>query len=276
MTTRTEKSSKQFYEKDLTLNAPEHYERYFVPVIGKPVAEELIRLAEIRPNDNVLDIACGTGIVARLAAQQIGEKGSVSGLDINAGMLEVARSITSQDLSVEYIEANAESIPLSNESFDVVLCQLSLQFMEDKLAALKEMHRVMRSDGRLFLNIPGSAGELFKIFAEEMGRHISAEAAGFINRVFSLNDTNELRRLLTDANFRRIDINEEIKTLKLPAPKDFLWQYIQSTPIVEIISKATTEEREALERGIIEKWRKFQVDGSMNYQQRIISASGRK
>ena len=74
------------------VNPPENYERYFVPNIGAPVAKDLIEIAALHPNERVLDVACGTGIVARLASQRVGTNGSVVGLDVNPGMLAVARS----------------------------------------------------------------------------------------------------------------------------------------------------------------------------------------
>lgn len=275
MTTQTDKRSKEYYNEELK-KAPENYERYFVPVIGKPVAEDLIRLASLQPNEKVLDVGCGTGIVTRLAAHKVGSNGSVTGLDINPGMLSVARSTTSPEMSIEWTEASAESIPFSDETFDVVLCQLSLQFVENKSAALKEMQRVLVPGGRLILNVPGSAGELFVIFIEAVDHHISAEAAEFAEHVFSLHDTGVIQRLMSDANFNGINITEKAKTLTLPAPKEFLWQYINSTPLIEVVSKINKEARDALEREIVDKWQKFEKNGSMVYQQQVISASAQK
>lgn len=273
MTIKTNKSSKQYYDDtEFRLTAPENYERYFVPVIGKPLAKDLIQLANLRQGEKVLDVGCGTGIVAKLAVKQVGESGTATGLDINPAMLSVARSTTSPRASIEWIEASAESMPFPDENFDVVLCQLSFQFMEDKPTALKEMQRILAPGGRLILNVPGPAGKIFTTFAKVLERNISTEAAEFANHVFSLHDANELQQLMRGAHFREIDIQAEYKILKLPAPKEFLWQYIHSTPMADIVSKATTEAREALERKIVEKWQKFQKDGSMYYQQPVISA----
>src|SRR5690606_10021431 len=161
------------------LNLPENYERFFVTAIGAPLAKDLIRLAALRPNERVLDVACGTGIVTRLAAQQIGSNGAIVGVDINPGMLVVARSSTPENLSIEWHQASAEEMPLPDEGFDVVLCQISLQFMANKHAALEEMRRVLVPGGRLILNVPGPAEKLFAVLAKALERHISSEAAGF-------------------------------------------------------------------------------------------------
>ena len=268
--------AKQHFNKAYGGNAPENYERFFVPAIGAPLATDLIRLAALRSGERVLDVACGTGVVARLALQQVGATGTVAGLDVNPGMLAVARSITSPGTSIEWYEASAESIPLPDEVFDVVLCQLSLQLMSDKLPALQEMRRVLVHGGRMILNVPGPAGRIFAILAEAMERHISPEAAGFVRQVFSLNDTSELQRFTSDAGFRNVAVDANTKVLRLPPPKEFLWQYVHSTPLAGMVAQADEEERDALERDIGAEWQDFEEDGAMTYQQRIIVVTARK
>ena len=136
-----------------------------------------------------MDVACGTGVVARLASQQVGATGTVAGLDVNPGMLAVARSATPTGMLIEWHEANAEAMLIPDASFDVVLCQMGLQFMPDKHAALREVRRVLVRGGRLILNVPGPTPRLFSILGEALARHIGAEASGFVNQVFSLHDT---------------------------------------------------------------------------------------
>ncbi|HSF17855.1 MAG TPA: methyltransferase domain-containing protein [Vicinamibacteria bacterium] len=120
-------------------NLPTNYECFFVPSIGAPLAADLIRLAALNEGERVLDVACGTGVVARLASQQVGDTGTVVGLDVNPGMLAVARSTTPSGMPIERYEASAEAMPFQDASFDVVLCQMGLQFVPDKHAAPREM-----------------------------------------------------------------------------------------------------------------------------------------
>jgi ubiquinone/menaquinone biosynthesis C-methylase UbiE len=247
-----------------------------VPAIGEPLANGLIRLAAVRPDERVLDVACGTGIVARLVSDQVDSNGTVAGVDINPGMLEVARSNTPADMSIEWHESAAEDMPLPDEAFDVVLCQLSLQFIPDKLAALQEMHRVLAPGGRLLLNLPGPAGNLFVILAEAMERHISAEAAGFVTHVFSLHDTTEIEQLLGEAGFHDIAVQAHNKTLDLPPAKEFLWQYVHSTPLAGVVANADEKVLATLERDVVQKWQDFEEDGSLIYQQRVVVATARK
>jgi ubiquinone/menaquinone biosynthesis C-methylase UbiE len=165
---------------------------------------------------------------------------------------------------------------LPDEAFDVVVCQLSLQFLTDKLAGLREMHRVLAPGGHLILNVPGPAGEIFAVFAEAMDRHVGSQAAGFVNRVFSLHDTAEIRQLLNEAGFHDISIQANDKLLTLPPPKEFLWQYVHSTPLAGVVAEADEKALGALEREVVEKCQDFKKNGSLMYQQRIVIARARK
>src|SRR5262244_133860 len=126
-------------------NVPENYERSLVPSIFGPWANDLVDVAALQPGERVVDIACGTGIVARAAARRVGADGSVVGLDLSMPMLEAARSAaTAEGVSIEWREGSAVKLPLVEAAFDVVLCQQGLQFVPDRRAALGEMHRVLR------------------------------------------------------------------------------------------------------------------------------------
>jgi len=214
--------------------------------------------------------------VARLASQQVGPNGSVAGLDINPGMLAVARSITPADMSIEWHEGSAEAMPLPDQAYDVVLSQLSLQFMTDKPAALQEMWRVLVPGGRLILNVAGPPARTFADLDEAMERNIGSEAARFVNHVFSLHDTTEIHELMREANFRDIAVQANNKMLTLPPAKEFLWQYVHSTPLVAVVAKADEEDLAALEREVVEKWQDVEENGASMFQQRIVVASARK
>src|SRR6266496_14186 len=113
----------------ITGDAAELYERYLVPATFGPWATDLVALATLRAGDCVLDVACGTGIVARRAAEQVGSVGRVVGLDLNAGMLAVARSASATEgRTIEWCESSALTMPFEDQSFDVVFCQQGLQF----------------------------------------------------------------------------------------------------------------------------------------------------
>lgn len=271
MMTKTE----HHYDETYGLKPPENYERFFVPTIGEPLAKDLIQKADLHLGERVLDVACGTGIIARLALNDVGNKGTVTGMDINPGMLAVARSIT-KDLPIDWLKASAEKMPFSDESFDIVICQLGLQFMENRAKALQEIHRVLVPGGRLALNVPGPAGKPFAILAENLKRYISPKAKEFVDQVFVLNDIGEIRELIHGPGFRNVNIQTYNKILPLPVPEDFFWQYVQSTPLSGILAEADEGAKALLEKEVVDQWQEFLDDTVFNYQQRIVTVSAMK
>lgn len=256
--------------------APENYERFFVPAIGRPVAEDLIATAALQPGESVLDVACGTGVVTRLAAEAVDSSANVTGLDVNPGMLAVAQKEAPRERRIEWREASAESMPLPEEAFDVVLCQMGLQFVSNKLGAVREMRRVLVPGGRVLINVPGPIPPVFAILAEGLARHVGQEAASFAQVVFSLHDSDELAGLLKSAGFRDIEVRTATKNLQLSAPADFLWQYIHSTPLIAAIAKTDEAKRAEFERDVTSQWQKFVVDGCLSVQVRMTTATARK
>src|SRR5687767_7597925 len=217
-------------------DAPLNYERFFVPVIPQPLGEELTRLAALEPGERVLDVACGTGIIARLAIERVGPSGSVAGLDLNPGMLALARTLVKPEAPVRWYESSAESIPIPDQSFDVVFCQLGLQFVPDREAALEEMLRVLAPNGRLLFNVPRPSA-FFNVLDEAMAHHVGPMAAQFVRAVFSMNDPGSIERIVEDAGFRDVVVRTQSMRIQLPPAKEFLWQYIHATPLTAELAK---------------------------------------
>jgi ubiquinone/menaquinone biosynthesis C-methylase UbiE len=236
-------------------NPAANYESWFVPVIGAPLAEDLVELARLRPGERVLDVACGTGVVARAAAERIGGAGVV-GVDVAPAMLEVARD-ADPDGTIEWHRASAESLPFADTAFDVVLCQLGLQFFPDRQGALREMRRVLREDGRVLLNVPGPTPPLFAVLERALARRLGPEGAAFVALVFSLYEPDELRSQLAGAGFEAISAHSERTALALPAPEDFLWQYVYSTPLAAVVAPLDADERAELQRDVVREWQPF-------------------
>lgn len=264
----------QHVEKNFSSNAAENYERFFVPSIGEPVARDLIKQAGLRPGERVLDVACGTGVVTRMASEQVGATGSVAGLDIEKGMLAVARKVS--PASIEWYEASAENIPVADTALDVVLCQLGLQFVPDQEKALKEMYRVLMPGGRVLLNVPGPASPMYETLIEALEKYINPQAAGFVRRVFSLHHPHEIRQLMTAAGFSKVSIDTKKKTFTLPAPEDFLWQYVHSTPLMAITANADKDRLSKFEEEVLTSWRDLAQEGHLIDDMNIVVASAHK
>ncbi|MEO8076131.1 MAG: class I SAM-dependent methyltransferase [Acidobacteriota bacterium] len=196
---RTEMSEAQLFA---ATTFTEIYERVLVKPLFRPFAEQLI--ARIAPNrgDSVLDVACGTGIVARGARERLGPDARIVGVDVAPAMLAVARTV---DPSIDWLEGNAVSLPVSaDEHFTVVTCHQGLQFMPDKPAAIREMRRVLAPGGRVAIatwrsleDVPGVL-ELNTVAERHVGRIVDSRH-GF-------GDGNALKDLLIDAGFSGVNV----------------------------------------------------------------------
>lgn len=251
-------TTKQHFDKTYGTDAAQNYEDLFVPRIGRPCATALVDAARVQPGEHVLDVACGTGIAARIAAERVGADGSVAAADINAGMLAVGRSIAPQ---IEWNEAPADALPGVDASVDVVLCNLGLMFFPDKVAALREMRRVLVSGGRAAALVPGPTPEPMTVLADALAKHIDPGLAGFVHVIFSLNDEAEITRLFTDAGFGDVRCEVYTPSLRLGPPREFLWDYIHSTPLAAFVLPAKEAKRAALEADVVEGWDPYLEDG---------------
>ncbi len=255
---------------------PANYERYFVPAIGRPLAGELVDAAALQAGERVLDVACGTGVVARLAAEQVGTGGAVTGLDAHPGMLAVAGSVPAKGATIDWHQADAAATGLPDAAYDVVLCQLGLQFFADRTAALREMRRVLRPGGRIAVNVAGPAPPMFEIFEHALADHVSPDAAGFIATVFSLSERPELESLLERAGFEEISVESRRHRLPLPPREEFLLQYVSSTPLAPAVGALDDRRRTALVRDVVGRWEPFVGDdGAMVMQFEVPLATAR-
>ena len=134
----------------LSVEAAEVYEARFVPAIFGEWAPHLVEAAGVAPGQAVLDVACGTGVVARTAADRMGGRGRVVGLDLNEGMLAVAGRLRPD---IEWRQGDAAELPFEAGSFDAVLCQSALMFFPDRAGALREMARVATPGGTVAVQV---------------------------------------------------------------------------------------------------------------------------
>jgi SAM-dependent methyltransferase len=255
--------------------APENYERYFVPAIGLPLASALVESAALSPGERVLDVACGTGVVARLAAEQVGAAGHVTGLDVNPVMLAVARSVSSP-AAIEWREASAEDTQLPDASYDAALCQMGLQFIPDSGTAMAEFSRMLVPGGRLVANVPGPMPEVFQILQRAIRDHISPEVAKFVSVVFSLDDARRLEDLVAGSGFREVSVRRDPRVLRLPPPEDFLWQYVWSTPLANAIAMLGEQERETLRSDVLAGWDGLTRDGALILQLDVLTVVAKR
>lgn len=232
----------------------EVYQREMVPAVFGRWAPDLVEIAQVRAGERVLDVACGTGVVTRLAAARVGSAGRVVGLDLNPSMLAVARAVSS-GTRIEWQEGSALALPFPDRSFDVVLCQQGLQFFPDRAAGLREMRRVLVPGGRLALSCWRPVDHNPGALATELALARRVGSAQATLPPFSLGDRETLRGLITGAGLRDVRIRAEVKSVRYSSVERYVRMRIEGAPTMigalasqgpEVVAAVITEVEEAL------------------------------
>jgi ubiquinone/menaquinone biosynthesis C-methylase UbiE len=177
-------------------NPAEAYERFYVPSFFAPMAGALLDRVRPSPEDRVLDVACGTGIVARTVRERVGMPQRLTGIDINPAMVALAKTLAP---FAEFQTGNANALDFEAGSFDSLFCQHGLMFFPDRPKALTEMRRVLRPGGRLALSTWRPLGEhpLSEALIAAGRRHVDVP----IDLPYSLGNAAELRGAIEAAGF---------------------------------------------------------------------------
>ena len=201
------------------VDVPSAWEHYAVPAFAHQWATDLVQ-EYVEPGDRVLDVACGTGIVARCARHHMDLRGHVVGIDIDPDKIELARLC--EPVAVEWHVCDAARMPFRPGGFDVVLCQQGFQHIGYKAIALREMRRVMQEGGRLALTVWRST-EVMPVYAaiEATIRDIIDDEQ-FRLPPFAMDDPEELRRFVEEAGFLEVELLRETKTTRLESWSHFL------------------------------------------------------
>lgn len=256
-------------------NVAERYERWIVPFVSGPMVPPLLDLADLRPGEQVLDVATGTGVLARLAARRVTPGGTVTGLDLNDGMLNVARELPlPPGLTIEWRNGSALALPFHDGAFDVVLCQQGFQFFPDRMRALHQMRRVLRPTGRVALSVFTGPSPYFMALRDSVARHVSAESAITFAAAFSLGAAEELRDLLKGAGFHDVLVHHLRLTLRLPAPDEFVLRHLSALPMAESVAGVSNEARAALIGHVEEATRAYADGYGLAVPQEINVATG--
>ncbi|MBD0328635.1 MAG: methyltransferase domain-containing protein [Thermoleophilia bacterium] len=198
------------------------YEEVFVPAIFMPCTRQLLDVARPRPGERVLDLACGTGVVARMVAPLVGSEGRVAGLDLRPGMLAVASSLPAPEgAPVEWVEGDALALPFEDGTFDLVLCQQGIQFFPDQTKAMSEMCRVLAPGGRAGLAVwrGFDRNEFFGAMTEVEMRHLADLGMTYedLAQPFLFGDPEWLHGLLAGAGFGAVDVEPRSLEARFPA-----------------------------------------------------------
>jgi ubiquinone/menaquinone biosynthesis C-methylase UbiE len=221
----------------LSAAAAEMYESQYVPALFAEWAPRLVELAGVAPGQAVLDVACGTGIVARRVADFQRGQGRVVGLDLNEAMLAVARRVRPD---LEWRQGDAGRLPFPAGGFDVALCQMAFMFFPDRAQVLREMVRVVTADGTVALSVPSrlDSQPAYAPFVQMAARHAGPEALGLLGTYFASGDLDELRSLVEKAGLRIAATRTHLGRVRCPSVDAFVVTEVESTPLRERISDA--------------------------------------
>jgi SAM-dependent methyltransferase len=222
----------------ISASAAEIYESKFVPAIFGEWAPHLVEAAGVRPGQAVLDVACGTGVVARAAAERMGGRGTVVGLDLNPAMLDVARRLRPD---VEWRQGDAAALPFADGSFDVVLCQSALMFFPDVEPALREMARVVTPTGTIAFQVWGSLESQpgYRPLVEVAARHAGPDAVRLLGAYWVLGDLAALSGRCASAGLQVIATRTRLGSATFDSIDDLVATEVQSTPLGERIGDET-------------------------------------
>lgn len=220
----------------------EIYERNLAPAIFGPWSTKTLALAIPNEGDSVLDVACGTGVVTRLAAKYVGTRGHVVGLDANPGMVETARTLPApHGISIAWKEGDALLLPFSDDTFHIVFCQGGLQFFPDRSTALQEMFRVLKPGGKVAIMVCQSIQYCpgFAIVVDNLANYVGRQMAVVLGVPFTLGDVEKLRSLIVNAGFQDIIIRPEVRMIRFPSPAAFVQSLITGSSIADQVDDTT-------------------------------------
>lgn len=225
---------------DIPIEVAEAYERQFVPAIFAEWAPIILDAADVTaacpPGTAVLDVGCGTGIVARTARRLVGPEVAITGVDLNPSMLTVAaRTAEAEDLSaIDWRQADVAALPFDDASFDVAVSQMAAMFFPDLRAALAEMARVVRPGGTLAWVVPASLHEqpAYGPFADAAAAHVDADSRHLLAGVYwNRGDRQAFAADVEGVGLEPTAVRARAGTARFASPADFVDVEIGSTPL---------------------------------------------
>jgi SAM-dependent methyltransferase len=255
----------------IPLEAAEAYEEAFVPAFFSQWAPVLCDAAGVTAGQKVLDVACGTGIVARTAADLVGAP-NVVGVDINEAMLTVARRVRPD---IDWRQGDAGELPFPDLAFDAVLSQMALMFFPERTAALREMGRVATAGGTVAVLVPSALDvqPAYGPLVDMAARHAGAQARSLLSTYFACGDLDELRSLFVSAGLRVTATRGHAGTARFPSVDALVATEVESTPLRERISDDVYER---IRRGAHEVLAQFAAaDGTLEapFECHVVTAS---
>jgi SAM-dependent methyltransferase len=219
----------------VSTDAAEVYESCFVPAIFGAWAGPVADAAGIRTGNRVLDVGCGTGVLAREAYRRVGREGQVVGLDLNEGMLAVAART---EPKIEWRQGDAAHLPFEDASFDVVVSQFALMYFSERVTSLGEMWRTLAPGGRLAIAAWAPIGRArgYQILVDIATRKCGGEAADVLAAPFVLGNRVALANLFVDGGISSANVALHEGSIRFPSVKEFVRIEVKGSPLADMIS----------------------------------------
>ena len=219
-------------------DAAEVYERFFAPAMFGQWAVQVVSAIHLSRGDRVLDVGCGTGLLARAAADHVAMESQVTGLDLNEGMLAVARRTRPQ---VNWRQGDASALPFIDGSYDAVMSQFALMYFSDRTAALREMFRVLRPGGRLAVAVwgPFERATGYIVLTEIARRTCGQAAADVLTAPFVLGNKDRLAELFRSAGIDRVAVELRNGRMTFPSIATFVEAEVKGSPMEKLLDEAS-------------------------------------
>ncbi len=216
------------------IDAGREYEALFVPALFEIWTKHLIEGADVVEGSRVLDVACGTGVLARSALAIVGQNGRVVGADPAPGMLAAAKEL---EPAIDWVLCSAEALDVADETFDCVVSQFGMMFFDDRRKSAEEMFRVLKPGGSLAIAVwrgvehnPAYA-DIISVLQER----VSTAAADALRLPFSLGNADEVKAALEDGGFGKITVDAITEAAKFPSSRQMVEAELRGwLPLFEI------------------------------------------
>lgn len=247
---------------------PENYDRYLGPAFFEPFAKDIAARLKSEPSKQVLELACGTGILTRRLRDGLDPSARIVATDLNPGMLTFAKAKFRSNENVEWQEADASALPFPDKSFDAVICQFGFMFVPDKGAAMRESYRALNSSGVFLFNVWDAIerNPIAQIAHETIASFFESDPPTFYEVPFSLYDVDLVGALLEKAGFGGIESSLVTLPCRSPSAAEFAIGLVRGNPVATAIQERDVridDVIEAVRQAIAERYGAAPVESTM-------------
>lgn len=251
-------------------DVPHYYDRCLGPVIFRDYAADIARLAAASAPADVLETAAGTGIVTRCLRDALGRQARLTATDLNAPMLDLAKSKFGADEQVTFETADASSLPFADGAFDAIVCQFGLMFFPDKARAHREARRILRQGGRYLFSVWDAPryNPFSRLGLEAIARFFPGDPPQFL--AFSCAEIDPIKESLIDAGFTDISVSIRPRVAEVADPMDFAKGFVFGSPLIEQLRERGGVDAQAIVEALAEKLAQEPGENPMRLQMQAI------